>query len=43
MPLLTLKLSRENVKNPARKHFEKTNKERYVLLNGVPYIPTIVM
>ena len=27
MPLLTLNLSCENVKYPARKHFEKTNKD----------------
>ena len=29
MPLLTLNLSCENVKYPARKHFEKTNKILY--------------
>ena len=28
MPLLTLNLSCENVKYPARKHFEKTNRDK---------------
>ena len=34
MPLLILNLSCENVKYPARKHFEKTNSLKYIIMHS---------